>query len=683
MPFIPLFQSPKSFYRLAVASFFFLQGLVFASWASRIPDIKQALDLNEAQLGGVLFAIPVGQMSAMALSGYLVSRFGSHRMLLLAALLYSGTLMALGFISETWHLFAMLVFFGVAANLHNISVNTQAVGVERLYRRSIMAAFHGLWSLAGFVGGIVGALFAAFSVSTRVHFSFIFAVCMGIVAIMFRLTLPRDRARDTAPGHKRPKGKIDPYVVLLGLIAFGCMASEGTMYDWSAVYYEAIIKPSPELIRLGYIAYMCTMVCGRFMADGLVTRFGVIRILQASGALIAAGLLISVLLPHVATATFGLALVGFGTASVVPVCYSMAGKSQIMHPSVALAVVSTIGFLGFLLCPPVIGFIAHVDTSPDMSGKEVKPRVIEEYDGGDIALNENTVLSPEDFPILSRSIGKHLIVTDGTTLLGADDKAGVAEIMAAVELLQGRPHGEVRVVFTTDEEIGCGVDGLNVAELACDYGYTVDGGPLGEIEYENFNAASGDVTFRGVGVHPGSAKNVMVNAATVAMAFHAMLPADEVPEKTDGYEGFFHLTEMSGSVTEATLRYIIRDHDRERFEEKKALFADCAARLDEIYGDGTAEAQINDSYYNMKEKILPHFHLIERAENAFRANGVEPQCVPIRGGTDGARLSWDGLPCPNLSTGGYNYHGVREWIPADSLEAMTNVLVTLTESFAE
>ena len=336
---------------------------------SRIPDIKQALALNEAQLGGVLFAIPVGQMSAMALSGYLVSRFGSHRMLLLAALLYSGTLMALGFISETWQLFAMLVFFGVAANLHNISVNTQAVGVERLYRRSIMAAFHGLWSLAGFVGGIVGALFAAFSVSTRVHFSFIFAVCMGIVAIMFRLTLPRDRARDTAPGHKRPKGKIDPYVVLLGLIAFGCMASEGTMYDWSAVYYEAIIKPSPELIRLGYIAYMCTMVCGRFMAGGVVTRFGVIRILQASGALIAAGLLISVLLPHVATATFGLALVGFGTASVVPVCYSMAGKSQIMHPSVALAVVSTIGYVMGTVpaskgCEnaPVIGFIAHASS---------------------------------------------------------------------------------------------------------------------------------------------------------------------------------------------------------------------------------------------------------------------------------------------------------------------------------
>ena len=333
---------------------------------------------------------------------------------------------------------------------------------------------------------------------------------------------------------------------------------------------------------------------------------------------------------------------------------------------------------------PAIGLIAHMDTSPDCSGKDIKPRIVE-YNGGDIALNENTVLSPEDFPILSRSIGKHLIVTDGTTLLGADDKAGVAEIMAAVETMieKNVKHGEVRVIFTTDEEIGNGVDGLDVQELGCDYGYTVDGGPLGEIEFENFNAASAVLTVHGVGVHPGSAKNVMINAATAAMAFHAMLPEDEVPEKTDGYEGFFHLTEMSGSVTEATLRYIIRDHDRERFEEKKALFADCAARLNEIYGDGTAEAQINDSYYNMKEKVLPHFHLIERAENAFRANGVEPQCVPIRGGTDGARLSWDGLPCPNLSTGGYNYHGVREWIPADSLEAMTNVLVTLTESFAE
>ena len=336
---------------------------------------------------------------------------------------------------------------------------------------------------------------------------------------------------------------------------------------------------------------------------------------------------------------------------------------------------------------PVYGLIAHMDTSPDAPGENIRARITEPYDGGDVVLNaeKNIVLSPAEYPQLKNSVGKRLIVTDGTTLLGADDKAGVAEIMAAVETMieKNVKHGEVRVIFTTDEEIGNGVNGLDVQELGCDYGYTVDGGPLGEIEFENFNAASAILTVHGVGVHPGSAKNVMINAATAAMAFHAMLPEDEVPEKTDGYEGFFHLTEMSGSVTEATLRYIIRDHDRERFEEKKALFADCAARINEIYGDGTAEAQINDSYYNMKEKVLPHFHLIERAENAFRANGVEPQCVPIRGGTDGARLSWDGLPCPNLSTGGYNYHGVREWIPADSLEAMTNVLVTLTESFAE
>ena len=336
---------------------------------------------------------------------------------------------------------------------------------------------------------------------------------------------------------------------------------------------------------------------------------------------------------------------------------------------------------------PVYGLIAHMDTSPDAPGGPIHARITEAYDGGDIVLNEaqGIVLSPRDYASLQKHVGKRLIVTDGTTLLGADDKAGVAEIMAAVETMieKNVKHGEVRVIFTTDEEIGNGVDGLDVQELGCDYGYTVDGGPLGEIEFENFNAASAVLTVHGVGVHPGSAKNVMINAATAAMTFHAMLPEDEVPEKTDGYEGFFHLTEMSGSVTEATLRYIIRDHDRERFEEKKALFADCAARINEIYGDGTAEAQISDSYYNMKEKILPHFHLIERAENAFRANGVEPQCVPIRGGTDGARLSWDGLPCPNLSTGGYNYHGVREWIPADSLEAMTNVLITLTESFAE
>ena len=333
---------------------------------------------------------------------------------------------------------------------------------------------------------------------------------------------------------------------------------------------------------------------------------------------------------------------------------------------------------------PVIALIAHMDTAPDASGENVKPRLVR-YEGGELKLNDSVSLTEALCPGLERHVGDELIVTDGTTLLGADDKAGLAEIMAAVETILEKniKHGEVRIIFTTDEEIGHGTDGLDVQELGCDYGYTVDGGPLGEIEYENFNAAAAVLTVHGVGVHPGSAKNVMVNAATVAMDFHALLPEDEVPEKTEGYEGFFHLTDMEGGMAKATLRYIIRDHDREKFEEKKALFAACAEKINEVYGDGTAEVDITDSYYNMKEKILPHFHLIERAENAFRANGVAPMCVPIRGGTDGANLSWAGLPCPNLSTGGYNYHGVREWIPFASLDIMTNVVVTLTASFAE
>ena len=333
---------------------------------------------------------------------------------------------------------------------------------------------------------------------------------------------------------------------------------------------------------------------------------------------------------------------------------------------------------------PVIALIAHMDTAPDASGENVKPRLVR-YEGGELKLNDSVSLTEALCPGLESHMGDELIVTDGTTLLGADDKAGLAEIMAAVETILEKniKHGEVRIIFTTDEEIGHGTDGLDVQELGCDYGYTVDGGPLGEIEYENFNAAAAVLTVHGVGVHPGSAKNVMVNAATVAMDFHALLPEDEVPEKTEGYEGFFHLTDMEGGMAKATLRYIIRDHDREKFEEKKELFAACADKINEVYGDGTAEVSITDSYYNMKEKILPHFHLIERAENAFRANGVAPMCVPIRGGTDGANLSWAGLPCPNLSTGGYNYHGVREWIPSASLDVMANVIVTLTASFAE
>ena len=335
---------------------------------------------------------------------------------------------------------------------------------------------------------------------------------------------------------------------------------------------------------------------------------------------------------------------------------------------------------------PVIGFIAHMDTAEDASGDNIRAKVVE-YNGGDILLNEEKqiYLTEKEYPSIKKYVGQHLMVTDGTTLLGADDKAGVAEIMTAVETVirEGRPHGKLCIGFTPDEEIGRGANYFDVKGFGAQFAYTVDGGELGELEYENFNAGSANVQVNGLSIHPGSAKNAMLNASLLAMEFHQMLPVEQNPRYTEGYEGFFHLSEMKGHVEQAELDYIIRDHDRERFEEKKALFADCAARLNEIYGDGTAEAQINDSYYNMKEKVLPHFHLIERAENAFRANGVEPQCVPIRGGTDGARLSWDGLPCPNLSTGGYNYHGVREWIPADSLEAMTNVLVTLTESFAE
>ena len=285
---------------------------------------------------------------------------------------------------------------------------------------------------------------------------------------------------------------------------------------------------------------------------------------------------------------------------------------------------------------PVIGFIAHVDTSPDMSGKDVKPHVIEEYDGCDIALNGQLTMRVTDFPELEFFKGHTLIHTDGTTLLGADDKAGVAEIMTAAEYLLAHPeikHGKIRIGFTPDEEVGRGVDFFDVRAFGADFAYTVDGGMEGELEYENFNAASAKIDIQGRNVHPGYAKNKMVNALDVACELQGLLPAAERPQYTEGYEGFYHCVGLNGTVEKASVSYIIRDHDRERFEEKKALFADCAARLDEIYGNGTAKAQINDSYYNMKEKILPHFHLIERAENAFRANGVEPQCVPIRGGT--------------------------------------------------
>ena len=309
---------------------------------------------------------------------------------------------------------------------------------------------------------------------------------------------------------------------------------------------------------------------------------------------------------------------------------------------------------------PSIALIAHVDTAPDAPGENVRPAVIT-CPEGEFTLESGVVMNEALCPGLSKHVGEELIVTDGTTLLGADDKAGVAEIMSAVERLMasGRPHGEVKVIFTTDEEVGRGAEGIDVKALGCDFGYTVDGGPIGEIEYENFNAA------------------------TVAIEFHDMLPKTEVPENTCGYQGFFHLHDMQGSVTEATLRYIIRDHDAKSFEARKALFLALASEINRRYGEGTAVATVKDSYYNMKEKIEPHIQLIHKAIAAFEKNGIPARTVPIRGGTDGAHLSWDGLPCPNLPTGGYNYHGVREWIPARSLDQITDVLVDLVVSFAE
>ena len=277
-------------------------------------------------------------------------------------------------------------------------------------------------------------------------------------------------------------------------------------------------------------------------------------------------------------------------------------------------------------------------------------------------------------------------MTNGKTLLGADDKGGVAAIIASMKYLKDHPeieHGKIRIGFTPDEEIGAGADYFDVEKFGCEWAYTIDGGQIGELEYENFNAASAKIIIRGKSIHPGSAKGQMVNAALVAMELHGLLPALETPYYTDGYEGFYHLTGMQGETEQAELQYIIRDHDRAKFEARKAVMQKVCAEIDRRYGAGTVELTLRDSYYNMKEKIEPCMFLIENAKRAMEQLGIEPKVVPIRGGTDGARLSWDGLPCPNLSTGGYNYHGVREWIPADSLEAMTNVLVTLTESFAE
>ena len=336
---------------------------------------------------------------------------------------------------------------------------------------------------------------------------------------------------------------------------------------------------------------------------------------------------------------------------------------------------------------PALGFISHIDTAPSLTGTNVKPRIVQAYDGKDIVLNaeKQIVMKISEFPFLADLKGQDLIVTDGTTLLGADDKAGVAEIMTMAEYFLSHPeipHGEICIGFTPDEEIGRGADRFDVKDFGAAVAYTVDGGPIGEIEYENFNAASGKVRIQGASIHPGDAKLKMKNALLIGMEFQSLLPVFENPLYTEGYEGFYHLDEMSGNVEEAQLNYIIRDHDHEKFEQKKKFFAEAADFLNRKYGAGTVTVEITDSYYNMKEKIEPCMYLIDTAKDAMLACGIEPKVVPIRGGTDGARLSYMGLPCPNLCTGGYNYHGKYEFIPVASLEKTSRVLVEIGKKFA-
>ncbi len=346
----------QRYYRIAVSVFFFIQGITFASWASRIPDIKNQLHLSDAGLGGVLLALPIGQMTGMALSSYLVSRFGSKRTLTIGALLYPGSLVLLGTAAQVWQLVALLYFFGLCANLSNISVNTQGIGVERLYRRSIMASFHGLWSLAGFTGGLISALIVSLNIGPFKHFALIYAFTVTLWLIAHRYILPRDA------GHGKRRAifvKPDKTILRLGLIAFACMVCEGAMFDWSGVYFEKVVEAPKDLIRLGYIAFMFSMASGRFAADWLVNRFGIRLMIQSSGLIIISGLALAILFPSIGTATAGFLLVGLGVSSVVPLVYSLAGKSTTMLPGVALAAVSSVGFFGFLLGPPVIGFIAE------------------------------------------------------------------------------------------------------------------------------------------------------------------------------------------------------------------------------------------------------------------------------------------------------------------------------------
>ncbi len=335
---------------------------------------------------------------------------------------------------------------------------------------------------------------------------------------------------------------------------------------------------------------------------------------------------------------------------------------------------------------PTIGFISHYDTSPDCSGKDVKPRLIRNYDGCDIELSPGIVSSTKKFPELLAHKGEDIIVTDGHTLLGADDKAGIAEIVQAMCWLRDHDeikHGDIRMGFNPDEEIGMGAHHFDVEKFGCEWAYTMDGGDLGDLEFENFNAASAKVVIKGVSVHPGYAKGKMVNANRLAAEFAAMLPADETPETTEGYEGFYHLLGIESNIEQAKLSYIIRDHDRERFEERKEFIADCARRMNEKYGEGTVVADVKDQYYNMKEKIDPNMHVIDIVLKAMQDCGVPPKVEPIRGGTDGAQLSFKGLPCPNIFAGGVNFHGPYEFVSVQVMEKAMQVVVRICEITAE
>ena len=337
---------------------------------------------------------------------------------------------------------------------------------------------------------------------------------------------------------------------------------------------------------------------------------------------------------------------------------------------------------------PVVGFIAHMDTSPDMSGENVKPRIVEKYDGKDIPLcaEENIILSPANFPELLDHVGEDLIVTDGHTLLGADDKAGIAEIVGAVAYLIAHPeikHGDIRIGFNPDEEIGLGAHKFDVKKFGAKWAYTMDGGEVGELEFENFNAAAAKIRVKGRNVHPGYAKNKMINSLLVANEYASLLPANETPGTTEGYEGFYHLIGMEGEVENTVLSYIVRDHDREKFEARKQALLDYAARLNEKYGEGTVTVELKDQYYNMRQQVEPLMHIIDIAFAAMQEAGVTPKVKAIRGGTDGAQLSFKGLPCPNIFAGGLNFHGRYEFVPVQSIEKAMNVVVKIAELTAK